>query len=63
MVIIAAIGLVGCGSKTKEEPENKSDNTADTAASAAVETKFGNIEITDKPKRIVALGWGMQKPL
>ncbi|BAQ08914.1 ABC-type Fe3+-hydroxamate transport system, periplasmic component [Bacillus sp. OxB-1] len=58
MVIIAAIGLVGCGSKAKEEPENKSDKTADTTASATVETKFGNIEITDKPKRIVALGWG-----
>lgn len=60
MVIIVAIGLVGCGSETSEEPATKSDNTTQEQefTSKTIETKFGNIEIKEEPKRIVALGWG-----
>lgn len=56
LVLIAVIGLVGCGSDTSEEPETKSNKKIDT--STTIETKFGKIEIKDTPKRIVALGWG-----
>jgi len=64
LVLVVAIGLAGCGSKTNEEPAAKPDNAtkpdAETQsfASRTIETKFGNIEIKEEPKRIVALGWG-----
>ncbi|WP_251550505.1 iron-siderophore ABC transporter substrate-binding protein [Neobacillus muris] len=58
MVMIVAIGLVGCGSDTSEEPKNKTDKETKDFTSSTIETKFGKIEIKEQPKRIVALGWG-----
>ncbi|MCH1624623.1 iron-siderophore ABC transporter substrate-binding protein [Ferdinandcohnia quinoae] len=58
MVIIVAIGLVGCGSDTNDEPKTKSDKKQNDFTTSTIETKFGNIEIKEEPKRIVALGWG-----
>jgi iron complex transport system substrate-binding protein len=58
MVMIVAIGLVGCGSDTNEESKTESGKKTDDFTSATVETKFGKVEIKEKPERIVALGWG-----
>ncbi|WP_040205566.1 iron-siderophore ABC transporter substrate-binding protein [Neobacillus jeddahensis] len=58
MVLIVAIGLVGCGSDTSEEPKTKSDKETNDFTSTTIETKFGKVEIKKEPKRIVALGWG-----
>lgn len=58
MVMLIAIGLVGCGSNTSEERKKKSDSETNEFTSRTIETKFGNIEVKEEPKRIVALGWG-----
>lgn len=57
MVMIVAIGLVGCGSDTTEESKKDSGKKTEEF-SATIETKFGKVEIKEKPERIVALGWG-----
>ncbi|QHW33628.1 iron-siderophore ABC transporter substrate-binding protein [Paenibacillus rhizovicinus] len=33
-------------------------NTATTSFNATIDTKFGQVKITEEPKRVVALGWG-----
>ncbi|MDQ0155342.1 iron-siderophore ABC transporter substrate-binding protein [Robertmurraya andreesenii] len=58
MVMLVVIGLVGCGSDTSKESKTKSDPETNNFTSRTIETKFGNIEIKEEPKRIVALGWG-----
>lgn len=58
VVMIVAIGLAGCGSDTSEKSNNKSEKKTDDFTGTAIETKFGSIEIKEKPERIVALGWG-----
>lgn len=58
LVLIVAIGLAGCSSNTNEEPAAKPSNETESFASKTIETKFGNIEIKEEPKRVVALGWG-----
>ncbi len=57
MVIIVAIALVGCNSKTSEKAEpNSDDKSKDFAVS--IDTKFGEVKLEKEPKRIIALGWG-----
>ena len=58
MAFIVAIGLAGCGTDTKEETKKEPSKKTDEFTSTTVETKFGKIEIKEKPERIVALGWG-----
>lgn len=53
LVVMIAIGLVGCGSKTDEKLEVENNTEGVT-----IETKFGNVAINKKPERVVALGWG-----
>lgn len=55
-VFIAAMGLVGCSSKTDEKSASKNDTN--DFSPITIETKFGKVEINEKPKRVVALGWG-----
>ena len=47
-------GLSACSEDKGEE----SDKTTVGENFATVDTKFGQVEITEQPKRIVALGWG-----
>ena len=54
MAITVMLGLSACSEDIGEEPEKK--DTGDVFAT--VDTKFGQVEITEQPKRIVALGWG-----
>ncbi|MGE7932212.1 iron-siderophore ABC transporter substrate-binding protein [Viridibacillus arvi] len=54
MVIIAVVALAGCNSKTNE----KSDKGTSNFSNITIDTKFGEVKIDKKPKRIVALGWG-----
>lgn len=66
IVLIVALSLVGCSSDTaKDTQEDSTKSTSEesetTSASDSVvtiDTKFGPVEITEQPKRIVALGWG-----
>jgi iron complex transport system substrate-binding protein len=53
MAIIVVIGLVGCSSGTNEKAKESK-----VSSSITIDTKFGKVEIKNKPKRIVALGWG-----
>ncbi len=56
IIVIAIAGLIGCSSDSNanEEPNNSSSE----ASTVIIETKFGDVKITEEPKRIVALGWG-----
>lgn len=57
--VVAAllVGLTACGS-SDDSSSNASDTGAKGAFPAKVATKFGEITVDKKPKRIVALGWG-----
>src|SRR5699024_5952840 len=40
-------------------PENEeTNNTSSEDPTIIIETKFGDVEITDQPEKIIALGWG-----
>lgn len=56
IIVIAIAGLIGCSSDSNanEEPNNSSSEES----TVIIETKFGDVKITEEPKRIVALGWG-----
>lgn len=54
IAISVMLGLSACSEDKGEE----SDKTTEDEAFATVDTKFGQVEITEEPKRIVALGWG-----
>ncbi|MDN6486315.1 MAG: iron-siderophore ABC transporter substrate-binding protein [Ancrocorticia sp.] len=56
----AALSLAGCSSS---DGGNSNETSTPTAASGdaypvSIDTKFGSVEITEQPQRIVALGWG-----
>jgi len=54
IAISVMLGLSACSEDKGEEPGKK----AVVETFAAVDTKFGQVEIAEQPKRIVALGWG-----
>ena len=56
--IIIAVSTMFVLSACSEEKGEVSDKTTVGENFATVDTKFGQVEITDQPKRIVALGWG-----
>lgn len=58
LILFMLIGLAGCGAGKEESSEPASDKETEEFSSVTVETKFGPVEITEKPERIVALGWG-----
>lgn len=73
IVAAVAIGLMGCssnnnGGNNQETTGNSNSTTtntnaaangaADTSFNATIDTKFGQVKITEEPKRVVALGWG-----
>ncbi|AZN41089.1 iron-siderophore ABC transporter substrate-binding protein [Paenibacillus albus] len=54
-------GTTGNSNKAANSATDTATNTANnttTKFDATVDTKFGQIHITEQPKRIVALGWG-----
>lgn len=55
-ITVAILSLIGCSSNSAENEE--ANNTSSEKSSIVIETKFGDVEITEKPERIVALGWG-----
>lgn len=57
-LMLLAILLVGCSSDSNEETETTSEKETGEFSGTTVETKFGTVEITKEPKRVVALGWG-----
>ena len=54
IAISVMLGLSACSGDKVEEPDKKDSGDV----MATVDTKFGQVEITEQPKRIVALGWG-----
>lgn len=58
-IVLAALaaGLTACGTSGSSGSDSGGD-TAGGAFPAEVATKFGNVTIPEKPKRVVALGWG-----
>jgi iron complex transport system substrate-binding protein len=71
LLVLASVGAAGCSSKadqesgteTKKQTEevDSSDNSTQSKVGdnpISIETKFGVVEITEIPQRIVALGWG-----
>ncbi|GLX66913.1 iron-siderophore ABC transporter substrate-binding protein [Paenibacillus glycanilyticus] len=71
IVTTIAIGLMGCSSNSNNTNTNTNANAGNSSAAseapanastaafnATIDTKFGQINITEEPKRIVALGWG-----
>lgn len=63
LAAVVVIGLIGCGSNdNKEEGKETKQSTKEeentTSDDVTVETKFGEVEITGTPERVVALGWG-----
>lgn len=57
MVLIIAVGLVGCSSDSNDKKADTGKKTT-KFTSVTVDTKFGKVEIKEEPKRVVALGWG-----
>lgn len=57
LAIILLLGLSACA-EDKEKKTNETNETTESETFSTVETKFGEIEIKEEPKRIVALGWG-----
>lgn len=53
IVFLSVIALVGCGTDGKSASPKTEDFSGTT-----IETKFGLVELTEKPERVVALGWG-----
>lgn len=61
------LGLIGCSADTPKDTNEtdaskdiseESDDTTTSDAVVTIDTKFGQVEIAEQPKRIVALGWG-----
>ncbi|WP_134766001.1 ABC transporter substrate-binding protein [Nocardioides sp. 1609] len=64
-VSVVALALSACTDSSTGSDDQGTDSASEDAADGAdsafpvtVETKFGSIEITEKPERVVALGWG-----
>ncbi|WP_235680140.1 iron-siderophore ABC transporter substrate-binding protein [Paenibacillus albicereus] len=61
-----AVGLMGCSSNADNGANSSNAANANTSPSpaaeaafnASIDTKFGQVNLTEEPKRIVALGWG-----
>lgn len=55
-------GLIGCSSNTSDNGQEAAGNSNSTPPADSfketIETKFGQVNITEQPKRVVALGWG-----
>lgn len=60
LLISASVGAVGCNSKSDQgsETETKKETKEVSDNPISIETKFGTVEITEIPQRVVALGWG-----
>ncbi|QCW50748.2 ABC transporter substrate-binding protein [Nocardioides dongxiaopingii] len=59
---VLALTLSACTDSSEESDEQGTDSSSgestDGAFPVTVETKFGAVEITEKPEKVVALGWG-----
>jgi iron complex transport system substrate-binding protein len=58
-----ALSLVACSSDDDSDSSSSASASDSSAASedsfpTTVSTKFGNVEIKEQPKKVVALGWG-----
>jgi iron complex transport system substrate-binding protein len=64
VVIAVAIALMGCSTNTNagNEQETAANSISATTTAdkyfATIDTKFGQVNITEQPKRVVAIGWG-----
>ncbi len=64
LVVALALGLMGCSSNSNEGNSQGSSGTPTTTPAGSsdynvtIDTKFGQVKLTEQPKRIVALGWG-----
>lgn len=62
IALTVVLGLIGCSSDTSKDTtkdtSEKSDKTTTNDSVVTIDTKFGQVEIAEQPKRIVALGWG-----
>ena len=54
IALSVVLGLIACSEDKVEEPNKKTASES----FATIDTKFGQVEITEQPQRIVALGWG-----
>ncbi|GFM96758.1 ABC transporter substrate-binding protein [Streptomyces fulvorobeus] len=52
------LGLSACGSPDGSDGSTTASDGAEGAFPAKVATKFGEVTVDEKPKRVVALGWG-----
>lgn len=57
LLAMVFVVLSACSSDKKEKTD-ETDKPNATDHSIVIDTKFGEVEITETPKRIVALGWG-----
>lgn len=58
-VALALAGsLAACGSGSADDKDDSAGPAASGAFPAKVSTKFGTVTVKDRPKRVVALGWG-----
>lgn len=63
LVAVAALLVAACSSPTTSSPATTPSPGGTAGASAAgfpatIDTKFGAVTVTQKPTRVVALGWG-----
>lgn len=57
-VAALAIGLMGCSTTNTNDGNANSAPTTTNKFNATIDTKFGQVKLTEQPKRVVALGWG-----
>jgi iron complex transport system substrate-binding protein len=58
IMAIAIFVLIGCSSNSNSNTNEEPNNSSSEKSTVIIETKFEDVEITEEPKRIVALGWG-----
>ena len=56
-IVIALSVMLGLSACSEDKVEQPDETTADKSF-ATIDTKFGQVNIPEQPKRIVALGWG-----
>lgn len=58
MLTLLLLVVAGCGGSSANDPAPAGPANAQGTFPTKVDTKFGPVEITQQPHRVVALGWG-----
>ncbi|MDO9454564.1 iron-siderophore ABC transporter substrate-binding protein [Nocardioides sp.] len=55
---VVAVTLTACTDSRDDEPAGDGGSSAEAPETRTIATKFGDVEVTGEPTKVVALGWG-----